>query len=248
MFLGGHFEWNGVSSWNMYNCILGNISEFDGRDSGVTKNIQRYKKNGEDWNYKIERESYSTTIHLCFEQTLSEKEKRDVIRWLQPDDNFHELVVEDTQISYFVMFTKIKTNDVFGNGLYIECEIETMDAYGYTRPYLYSQTVLDLGNIIINNHSGIKSFYYPESVKITFRSNDNVVIENLTLGESMTIKGVANEVVHINCARELVTSTVKKYKYSDITNFLRFGYGDNRLKITGKCRIDIVCRYPVENI
>jgi len=222
----------------MYKALMVYIDNFDGRDVAVNKTISR---NRDIYTVGVSPVTIPTTIG--FSRPLSEREKRDVLMWLCPDDKFHELIIEETNLSYYIMFTKVKYYE-YDNGSRFDCEMETLDGYSYTQPYEYSKIVTKQDKIIIDNYSNIATYYYP-NIKINFLSDCKVTITNENLGISSIITGVTNEIVNINNTKEIVVSNKKLYKYLDVDGYLRLKYGVNDLKIQGHCRIDITCKYPM---
>lgn len=245
MLLSGEFIYNGKKSIDMYGAYMVYLDNSNKQEIGILKTVQRFSRNGIDDSYRIEKNHLTTQITILFDSLLDETKKNNVLTWLLPNDKFNEFIVVNTNLIYNIIFTKIKCSDYI-NATVFECDIEFMDAFAYSQVYKFSKLVKSKERLIVENFSNIgEDIYYKPIIRVYFPEDGDVTITNINTMESSKIKGIKGEIVDINNRRELVTSNIKEFKYSDVNGYMRLRYGVNILEIEGYCQVDIFCKYPM---
>lgn len=153
-------------------------------------------------------------------------------------------------VRYRCIITELKTVDIDGESPALSATVECDGPYAYLLPESYAIDVHGEKDIILFNKSSMNDLYKP-FIKIT-KDGGNigmVSIKNETDGgTTMVLDDIPTSVteITIDCDHQIVTNNMG-YNLYNFFNFkyLRLKRGDNRLKITGDCKIEILCEFPV---
>lgn len=122
-------------------------------------------------------------------------------------------------------------------------------------PYAYTTTgtvVHDLSSnitttdIVINCLSNVNDYFYPE-VEIELKSTSTgFTIVNLSDGNRETTFTGLSVLETITLSNRQIISDTGNYRYENFNKvWLRLVYGDNTLRVTGKCVLTFNTQYPV---
>ena len=167
----------------------------------------------------------------------------DGYRWL-------EITQPDMEtVRYRVIITELSFATVGWMPWAFECRIVCDSAFGYTYPETFRYNVEGSKSIPFFSRSTLNGFYYPQMelhlsggsfVNIVNESDNGRVfsLTNLPSGQTMNIK-IDNE-------NGIITNNRDHNLYMNFNmNFFRLVRGDNKLQVTGNCKLFLMCEFPV---
>ena len=259
MFLSEYFTFDGIYSKEMYGATIVNTGEqlprIVGSDLSIIEEESGMKKRPYYYGTKVNPISFQLQIGFRDENEialkLDFKQRQEIIEWLSPfDDEYKQFSVsEDNTLIYYIKVTKFTWKE-YVNGDLLTIDVRTDSGYAYSPiQNIYVNNIIETDTTIeISNYSNVDKFYKP-IVEITKYGNvgDIITITNLDLNESIQLDGslLKDESLQIDCDKKLIKSSTGLYRYDKITGFLRLKYGINRIRVQGKCEINMLLQFPM---
>ena len=254
----GEFYFNGIFSNAHKVCMI----DFNSRESvkqiGGTHVISTEKDNSYNDTpfYKVtERTMENIILQLCKtdKKPWTASDIIDITNWLftenfkkfQPVDS----VYQDYNIVYYLKAIDMKKFLNPNMEGYLEITFQSYDGYAYIIPnFKYNNTTSN--QITIYNMSNKK--YLPK-IKITSETTsieEEVVIENTTNGDILTLKGMENnEMITIDCAIGSVVNSNNENRFAllgkDSYNFIGLERENNTIQVTGNATVEFICEFPI---
>lgn len=183
--------------------------------------------------------------------SYTDKELEDINKWLFLKREYKPFIAWDNPgIVYYVIFTK--GTDFFNCAKegYINLEMRLNAPYGYSNLFNNDYWIKDEKIIDIYNGSDIDNFIYPD---IEFELRDDstdLIIKNLSLGETMEFNNlISNDhiMIYNEGLKDMVSLKDKNRNIFQHSNkkFIKLQYGLNRIQVKGNCRIRFLYQYPI---
>ena len=249
---GSTISFNGINSsrYGLYLCSTENTRE---RDYGVDRSIE--KENGVI-------KSISTTEKVINLQLvkldkynnplpISEDELFEINRWLFSPQTYKPLIVDQKQIVYYGMFVKGLVWQNEAEQGYLTLEFELNGSHGYSVLQNSDFRVNGTRHITLNSKHNYNQ-YNEVDIEIKLANNqNNITIENLTTGQTMTLTNLPQDCRHIYIYNEGVkhisnvnnkTQNLRPYFNKE---FIHLSYGVNNIKITGVGKVRFISQAKV---
>lgn len=185
---------------------------------------------------------------------FSSDESRAILRWLTSPLLPKELITfsEDNEpVYYYGLFTNAEPVVANGNQYGIKLQFTCTSQFGFTPRYSFS---CDGGeSITINNTSDEKEKSIYPIITINPSKTGIVIIENETIGKSISINCKEKDPVYIDCQNLIIKDKIGILKYRDIGWNLtdihgvwwpELIYGENVFSVTGDATVIITCQFP----
>ncbi|MCE5220060.1 MAG: hypothetical protein LLF98_02030 [Clostridium sp.] len=251
-----YFIYDGIKSedqglWNV-NIDSGMLEETFIANRSIEK-IKSY--NNKFYFKKINYEPIIILVSFAFKEEFTNSSLDEVKDWLCQSYYKPLQFSENLDRIYYAMITE--SSDIVHNGLnqgYLKLTFETNAYHGFSPVYQSPLYNLDNntadGTIIELINKGSKDLLlYPEISLVKTIEDGDVSIINLTNGGlEFKFTGLkTNEDLYINNEEEIIiTNLPNTYRYNDFNkNYLSCVKGINRLKILGKCQIQLKYQYKL---
>jgi len=171
--------------------------------------------------------------------------------WLSPIDGYKWLEIEQSDMEHVrfkCRITKLSVVELGNLPIAFSCDVVCDSPFAYRYPISYSYEIDGETEFIIQNLSSYRGEYFPK-IKITFENSNFVQIINYSDNENVfEFSELPSENLEVEIDNEngIITNNenLNLYPYFNF-NFLKLVRGDNRLKIVGKCVVEIICEFPV---
>ena len=256
--------WNGDFYFNNKYSGLYNVCIVDFNNSEIVKQIggshtitteKEISYNNQSFYKEKEHNSDNIVIQLAKtdRKAWNINEIKNINDWLF-EENFCKFQPTDfdnqNNIVYYLKAIDMKKFLTTESEGYLEITFQSYDGYAYIIPS-YSMTINANEIKKITNPSNVKKKYLPK-IKITSETTsieEEVVIENTTNGDILTLKGMNNkEVFIIDCAIGSVVNfenNINRFSILQDYNFIGLEKGDNYIQVTGNATIEFICEYPI---
>lgn len=173
---------------------------------------------------------------LC--KWLIHKEYKPFVSWDNPG------------IVYYVIFTKAKDFVNRAKEGYISLDMRLSAPYGYSNQLISPYYITKEKIINVYNGSDLDNLIYPDIEFELLGDCRDVVIQNLTLNQTMEFHDLEkNDVIRVynDGIKDVISKKDKNRNiYKNFNRkFLALTYGKNRIKIIGNCKINIINQYPI---
>ena len=202
--------------------------------------------------YGISNSPLAFNITIGKETEWTEEFKMEIARWLFQKTYKPFISNDNPSIVYNCIATNSPEKILFGNVQYLVSLNFRCDApHAWSNPIMESYDLSDntTSEILIwENRSNYENYIYPE-LQIESIDGGTIKLENLQDGGRITqINNLqAGEIVTLeNDIQFIETNTTGIYRLKDFNrNWLRLIYGQNQIKVTGKCRIILRSKFPI---
>ena len=238
-----YFNFNGVDSrkFNLVHIDTGG-SMFE-ESLVASRDINESKVAGSDYPSfnRLDLSPRSFDLNLAFEGQFTDKQVDEIVRWLFVD--YYKplyFIGNEGKLMYCIPIGDPK---LIHNGLregYIQLTMRC------NSPFIYSPIMLseeyDLTNMdksVILTNKGHK-IIYPEISIQKIGDGDITITSRTDRGRTLEIRELDDkEKIYINSEKEIIeTDIIGVYRYNNVFGeFPRLLYGENRLEITGRCKI-----------
>lgn len=236
------FEYDGqyLSDYGFVICTFGGSSDFDTVSAGSKISFDTVSKHSGK-SYSLTGTQYdeciTTTFAICKNPDdhnilqITNDEYRDIMRWLNRREflKFQVLNEDDREgetCYYEASFNidKIMINNVLYG---LELTMETNKPFGYGEEFSVTWNITDTTKkYTLLDMSDEIGYTYPSMI-ITCRSSGNLTICNETENCTMVINNVSRgEVIEIDGATHIITSSLNSHKIYDDFNFEFFRIGN----------------------
>lgn len=196
---------------------------------------------------EIERQPKVFTLNFLFEDNFNEELINDVTRWLNVD--YYEPLFFSENIDKVFYAMPVEDTNLIHNGLHqgyltLTFRCDSPFSYGHesTTPWYECSsggTIIEFPNRGTNNIKPV--------IEIMKIDNGDLIIENLSnYGDEFKLTNLVNgeNLTVYNDEEEIITDIPNKYRYDDFNdNYLSMSYGNNVLKVTGKCKLRFIYQY-----
>lgn len=208
-----------------------------------TINEEKVRGNDEPYFYGVEREPISFPLSFWFDEELSDERKREIARLF--DQNFYKelYTIDNPYRRYYAMCVNDST--WIHNGINMGKVTLT---FRTNAPYAFSPVYFNNYNLSENTDDGTEiTFVNNGDLDISpvleikmLEDGDLSIINYSNEGKEFKFTGLkANEMLNVDCIKEVIDSNVG-YRYDNFNdNYLSFVRGNNYLNIKGKCLINI---------
>jgi predicted phage tail component-like protein len=207
------------------------------------RTIKEFKVRGNDKPYfsEIQRDPLSFSLTFYFQDTWNDELISQVKQWLN-QDYYKPLIFSELPDQIFYALV-IDSPTLVHNGLkqgYVTLNIRCDSPYSYSPRIMtpdYNFTFSDENETTIINSGDLP--IYPE-IYIVKVGDGDLVIDNFNGGGSMKFTNLVDkEEIYINCEREYIETSIPNfYRYDSFNDYyMKFLYGKNYLKVSGKCYI-----------
>ena len=245
MFKRPYFIWKGESCKDYFILITTTENEIV-NDFGIPYNKVLNKEEGKFIYTEEEGESEEFTLNL----TLAENENgtamvwtediyRRICKWLKSDEFERFISYDNLDYCYYLKVTKIQPCFTFGESVgWITVTFKPLSNYAY-KIYRAEEIVRGTKQIIINNDTD--EDYEPLFIIHNLGSENNTISVN-----DLEINGIQeDEVVYVDNYMTNVINTKNENRLSCCNRkWVTLKPGENRLFISGDCRITIYCEFP----
>lgn len=258
MFISEYITYDGIPStdFGLYLVKMdGGMSE---RTFGLKQNIieQKAQNNPVPYYIGVEYEPLELEITLAKDGEWTDDDKVKVAQWLFQGE-YKPLISSDNMgIAYYCQ----PVGDVKGffNGIsqgYVQINMRCDAPYGFSYPIetqYHDLRVGGINTIIIENHSNVGKYYYPEIEIQRFEAIGTTPVLTLTNlsdgGRVFEFAGLEyDETIYVhNERKQIITSVPNAYRYSNFNgNWLRLVQGQNSIEVSGACIIATRMQFPI---
>jgi len=174
-----------------------------------------------------------------------------IASWLTSHDGYRWLEIMQPDMEpfrYRCFITKLQHVDFNGSPLAFKCTVVCDSPFAYRYPKTYKYNVDGTLDVRIFNESSYPGYYKPD-IRITPSSGGTFSIQNLSDNGRITqFTGLPANTssVYVDGVNEVIKcdEITNPYSYFNF-NFLRMPRKENRLRLSGKGIIEIICEFPV---
>lgn len=252
------FEFDGIKSSNMGVHIVrpdGGRGEVPIWSSSSISSTQDKKRNYVN-SYMVEREVLSFTFNIMLMDTKgipkpwTPEEISRISKWLIHDTYKELRFGNNPDKLYYAIVVDAQPLYTTHEGGYMEITMETNARHGWSDIFIgeYDCTKEQINEIVINAPHNVNEYYYPE-VEVMMYGDTELTITNISdRGHETNIKDLLeSENFYMDCEIKQIKSGVPmRNLFANFNrNWVRLKYGENILRVNGKCKIIIKAQYPV---
>lgn len=248
------FYYNGQKSVDMGIYLVQLSSGFLSTPFLADKEIIEEKIAGRDkpYLYGVEKQPLVLKLTLSpLEGQWTIEKRRELARWLDTDNYEEFYSVDDITKKYYCQYVSgIDLNYTGSLQGYIEVEMRCDSPWAYSPIYTqqYDFSVNSMNEFSFINEGD--DYCQPE-IQIQITEAGGFKIENLSDGNFKPFEFtglVKDEIIYVNNELEFIETSLQDiYRYSNFNdNYLNLKRGVNRLKVTGKCRIELRYQFKVK--
>lgn len=253
MFVSSQFTYDGKSSDEFNLMLIRTDSGLISGQFGVRRSTRKEKdaKNPIPYFYGVSEDVLTFDIQLALTKTWSKDDRIKIAKWLFQNE-YRPFISNDTpDIIYYCM--PVEAPEKFFNGImegYVNLSFECDSPYGWTPQTTQSFNLAtnDTTQIItLNNSSNILKYYYPE-LEITLLQGTGFKLKNLSNNnEEFEFSNLnVGEVIYINNQKKQIISSTNLYRFDNFNKkWFKLIYGQNRIEVTGKVKIDVRSQFPI---
>ena len=258
MFIGTHFSYNGIDSDSMGVMIINNPSGNGIREiqHGVARTIIESKNRDKSYYNRVEAQPLAInglTIGLMDGQFFDEDKRKELVEWLFQDDYKPFISEDNPDLIYNVIFLDSKRNDTSNLQGWLSVDMRCSDPTPYMdNTYIYDSLLINnpsTGTTInIMNLCNCYKYYCPKLIFTLQGADTGVSFQNVTNNNQTLIFSGLNqgEAITINNDSKLITSSLGISRvYNCNRNWMSLVRGLNTIKVIGKCKLTIVCSFPI---
>lgn len=208
--------------------------------------------------YGVEREPIEFTLELALlnndlsPQEWTSAKRFELARWLL-HDTYKEFISSDDlgKIYYAICINDVNTHLINDQG-YMELVFRTNSPFAWT-PTMIVETDLSDNNttaeIQYYNYSNVVSKYRPQlEIELVDDTRDIILRNDSNGGKEFKFTGLQlHEIVSVDNENELILSNIPNSTALSKFNkqWLELVYGENRIVVTGKCKITMRAQFPI---
>ncbi|MCV3200031.1 phage tail domain-containing protein [Bacillus velezensis] len=212
-----------------------------------TVNETYVKGRPEPYTEGVKQEPKQFPLNFYLGDHFDEKNVRAIKRWLSVDDYKPFAFSQNLDIVYYAM--PVDTADLVHNAArngYVRLTMKCNSPYAYSRNAITHTFDISSGTEIVELHNKGDVNIFP-SLEILKIGDGDIKIENLSdFSEPFLFSNLKDkELLKINGEKEIIESNLYgNERYDDFNDqYLRLGFGRNRLKVTGNCKLRFSFRY-----
>lgn len=259
MFVNTGFSYDGMRGEDMYNLMVvrtnGGVIE---QNFGIKRKpvIDEIKYKSRKYFYRNANEVYSFPVQFAKEGAWTFEQRTDVTRWFFTN-TYRDFTTDDfPELVFKVMATgDPKFYNTSNNMGYLQIEFDCDQAYAYSplsiQEFDLSSNTSGGTIITLSNSSNVPDYmvaYAPE-LQIEMKGDTAITFTNNTAGGKVFgFTGLNSaEIVYVNGETGVVLSNTSDNPYAKLQNlnYLDLSYGQNQIKIVGRCILQVRSQYPM---
>ncbi len=245
-----YFQYDGMNSSD-FGIMNVSVSEGMFEESFLSnRSIKEFKVRGNDKPYfsEIERQPLTFSLSFAFNNAWDDELIRNVKQWLNTDYYKPLIFSEDPQKIYYAI--PVDSLNIIHNGLkqgYVTLTMRCDSPFAYGHELMthwYDFSTSDANSLVLENLGDCDIFPQIHVEKV---GSGNLKISNYTDGKSNMeiINLLDKEELYIHCDKQFMESSIPSvYRFDDFNDvYMKLVYGQNQIKITGKCKIKFRYEY-----